>query len=101
MRPQKTLPKRHIAAMGLDNDPDWIETPELPRKNMSEKGVAQLIEHFDKDGNLTHIEVIDDKDISMFDIVWDENDPQTADKRKEFRTWARQVIRRYGYTACE
>lgn len=43
---------------------------------------------YDKEGNLTHIEVQDDKGEFVMQIMWDPRDKQTSEKRTEFRKWA-------------
>jgi len=53
---------------------------------------------FDKDGNLTKIEVHDLKGEFIIQIVWDENDAQTSENRKLFREWANRQLRQRGYT---
>lgn len=43
---------------------------------------------YDKDGNLTHIEVTDATGEFVMQIMWDPRDEQTSEKRVEFRQWA-------------
>ena len=43
---------------------------------------------YDKDGNLTHIEVQDGTGKFVMQILWDPNDEQTSENREVFRKWA-------------
>jgi hypothetical protein len=46
------------------------------------------IDVYDKDGNLTHIDVQDATGEFVIQVVWDENDEQTSKNRELFRKWA-------------
>jgi hypothetical protein len=46
------------------------------------------IDVYDKDGNLTHIDVQDASGEFVLQMVWDENDEQTSENRELFRKWA-------------
>jgi hypothetical protein len=46
------------------------------------------IDVYDKDGNLTHIDVQDASGEFVLQVVWDENDEQTSENRELFRKWA-------------
>ena len=56
-----------------------------------------LTDIFDKDGNLVKIDVHDTEGQFVIQIVWDEDDEQTSENRKEFRTWANRQLRQRGY----
>lgn len=43
---------------------------------------------YDKDGNLTHIEVQDGTGEFVMQILWDPHEPQTSANRIVFREWA-------------
>jgi len=43
---------------------------------------------YDKDGNLTHIEVSNANGEFVMQILWDDNEPQTSANRIVFREWA-------------
>lgn len=59
---------------------------------------VNLWDNFDKDGNLTGIEVVwDDTGEFVFEVVWDYREAQTQENRVEFRKWVREVVMRYGY----
>ena len=46
------------------------------------------IDVYDKDGNLTHIDVRDSNGEFVLQILWDEHDEQTSQNRIAFREWA-------------
>jgi len=53
---------------------------------------------YDKDGNLTHIEVTDNKGEFVMQFLWDEHDEQTSENRIAFREWAyRHLEQSQGY----
>jgi len=56
-----------------------------------------LTDVYDKDGNLVKIDVHDMDGQFVIQIVWDENDEQTSENRKEFRTWANRQLKQRGY----
>jgi hypothetical protein len=56
-----------------------------------------LTDVYDKDGNLVKIDVHDMDGQFVIQIVWDENDEQTNENRKEFRTWANRQLRQRDY----
>jgi hypothetical protein len=62
-----------------------------------DKGNATMIDNFDAKGNLTGIEVFDSMGEFVFEILWDEREAQTQKNRAEFRQWANQVVKNYGY----
>jgi hypothetical protein len=43
---------------------------------------------YDKDGNLTHLEVTDVNGEFVMHMLWDPNDEQTSENRIAFREWA-------------
>jgi hypothetical protein len=48
---------------------------------------------YDKDGNLTHIEVLDEKGDFVMLILWDPTDEQTTKNRVAFRKWAHSHLK--------
>jgi hypothetical protein len=46
------------------------------------------VDVYDKDGNLTRIDVQDASGEFVLQMVWDENDEQTSENRELFRKWA-------------
>ena len=46
------------------------------------------IDVYNKDGELTHIDVQDAKGDFVLQILWDPNDEQTSENRELFRKWA-------------
>jgi len=52
---------------------------------------------FDKDGNLVKIDVHDLEGQFVIQIMWDENDEQTSENRKEFRKWANRQLKQRDY----
>jgi hypothetical protein len=50
-------------------------------------------EIFDKDGNLTKIEVYLSTGVHLFDALWDPRDAQTHENRVAFREWVNRQIR--------
>jgi hypothetical protein len=46
------------------------------------------IDVYDKDGNLSRIDVQDAKGEFVMQILWDEHDEQTSQNRIAFREWA-------------
>jgi len=56
------------------------------------------VDVYDKDGNLTHINVQDASGEFVLQMVWDENDEQTNENRIAFREWAYDFLEKYkGY----
>lgn len=51
------------------------------------------VDVYDKDGNMTKIEVNDTSGNHILDFVWDERDEQTSENRVEFREWAYKFLR--------
>jgi len=51
----------------------------------------------DNEGNLEKIEFYDELGGFQFQAMWDPNDEQSADKRREFREWAKQMAKRMDY----
>ena len=43
---------------------------------------------YDKDGNLTHLEVTDANGEFVMQILWDPHDEQNSENRIAFREWA-------------
>jgi hypothetical protein len=59
------------------------------------------IEVFDKDGNLTHIEFLNETTHDFeFQSVWDPRDAQTQELREEFRKWSSKMAKSLGYDIC-
>jgi hypothetical protein len=65
-----------------------------------EKGKATLRDVLDANGNLARIEVIDPYGTVDFDIVWDEREEHTPSNVENFRKWAGQIVKRYGYNTA-
>jgi hypothetical protein len=61
---------------------------------------ARQVEIFDKEGNLTKIEVTLENDEHLFDAIWDTRDEQTHDNRIEFRKWVNRQIRSHDHEPC-
>jgi hypothetical protein len=61
---------------------------------------ARQVEIFDKEGNLTKIEVTLENDEHLFDALWDARDEQTHDNRVEFRQWVNRQIRAHDHEPC-
>ena len=61
---------------------------------------ARQVEIFDKDGNLTKIEVTLENDEHLFDALWDPRDEQTHENRVEFRQWVNRQIRNHDHEPC-
>ena len=55
------------------------------------------IDVYDKDGNLTTIEVQGEDGSHVIDIVWDDTDEQTSENRTLFRKFAYRVLEQKGY----
>jgi hypothetical protein len=47
---------------------------------------------YDKDGNLTHLEVTDANGEFVMQMLWDPNDEQNSENRIAFREWAYQHL---------
>lgn len=58
---------------------------------------ARQLEIFDKDGNLTKIEVTLENGEHLFDVMWDPRDEQTHANRVEFRKWAYRMVGQKGH----
>lgn len=56
-------------------------------------------EIFDKDGNLTKIEIYLSNGEHLFDALWDPRDEQTHDNRVAFREWVNRQIRNHDHEA--
>lgn len=54
-------------------------------------------EIFDKDGNLTKIEIYLENGEHLFDALWDPRDEQTHDNRVAFREWTNRQIRNHDH----
>jgi hypothetical protein len=53
---------------------------------------------YDKDGNLTHLEVTDVDGNFVMQMLWDPNDEQTSENRIAFREWAyKHLTQSQGY----
>jgi hypothetical protein len=61
---------------------------------------ARQVEIFDKEGNLTKIEVTLENDEHLFDALWDNRDEQTHENRVEFRQWVNRQIRAHDHEPC-
>jgi hypothetical protein len=59
------------------------------------------IDVYDKDGNLTRIEFYNELGGFEFQALWDENDEQTSEKRKEFREWCIRMAKNIKYEVKE
>ena len=55
------------------------------------------IDVYDKDGNLTHIEVLTPSGEFVMQILWDEHDEQTSENRVKFREWTYRMLSQLGY----
>lgn len=55
------------------------------------------IDVYDKDGNLSKIEVQGADGEHVIDIVWDPSDEQTSENRILFRKFAYRVLEQKGY----
>ena len=56
------------------------------------------IDVYNKDGELTHIDVQNASGDFVLQILWDPNDEQTSDNREAFRKWAyRHLEQSQGY----
>jgi len=64
---------------------------------MEEKGRVVCTDVYDKDGNLTRIDVHTLGDQFVLQAVWDERDEQTSKNREEFRKWVYRHLRNTGY----
>jgi hypothetical protein len=49
--------------------------------------IAIPVDVYDKDGNMTKIEVNDTSGEHILDFVWDPTDEQTSENRTKFREW--------------
>ena len=54
-----------------------------------------------KDGNLEKIEFYDELGGFQFQAMWDPNDEQSADNRREFREWAKKMAKRMDYEVSQ
>jgi len=50
------------------------------------------VDVYDKDGNMTKIEVNDPSGNHIADFLWDGHDEQTSEKRQEFRQWVYKFL---------
>lgn len=55
------------------------------------------IDIYDKNGNLTKIEVINENGETILDSLWDPRDEQTSANREAFRKWTYNHLGRIGY----
>lgn len=55
------------------------------------------VDVYDKEGNLTKIEVQGGDGSHIIDIVWDPSDEQSSENRVEFRKFAYRVLEQKGY----
>jgi len=51
------------------------------------------VDVYDKDGNMTKIEVNDPSGNHIVDFLWDEREEQTSENRQRFREWAYEFLR--------
>jgi putative heme degradation protein len=49
---------------------------------------------YDKDGNMTKIEVTDTSGNHIADFLWDEREEQSSENRVKFREWCYDFLRR-------
>ncbi len=52
------------------------------------------VDVYDKDGNITKIEVNDPSGNHIVDFLWDEHESQTSENRQRFREWAYEFLRK-------
>lgn len=62
---------------------------------------VSLTDIYDKDGNLLRIETHDMQGNHHIDFLWDENDPQTSEKRIEFRNWVKRHLKQTDVKVAE
>lgn len=55
------------------------------------------IDIYDKEGNLVRIEAHTFTGEFLMQFLWDERDPQTSEKRQEFRRWVKRHLEQSGY----
>jgi hypothetical protein len=55
------------------------------------------IDVYDKEGNLTKIEVQDAAGAHVLDFLWDHRDEQTSENRIKFREWAYRLLEQKDY----
>ena len=48
---------------------------------------------YDKDGNLTRIDFLDQNGDFVIQVVWDPTDEQTSENRINFREWAYRMLK--------
>ena len=48
---------------------------------------------YDKDGNLTRIDFLDQNGDFVIQVVWDPTDEQTSENRISFREWAYRMLK--------
>lgn len=59
------------------------------------------IDQYDKDGNLTGIEFMDQTTHEfVFQAIWDDREAQTQENREAFRNWANNMAKTIGYGDC-
>lgn len=63
---------------------------------MADKKVL-CIDIYDKEGNLVRIEAHTFTGEFLMQFLWDERDPQTSEKRQEFRRWVKRHLKQSGY----
>jgi len=50
------------------------------------------VDVYDKDGNLTHVEVQNEAGEFVMQMLWDPNDEQTSENRELFRKWVYRFL---------
>ena len=68
---------------------------------MTTSKLAIMVDVYDKDGNMTKIEVWDGAGEHVMDVLWDDREAQTSENRISHREWARVMAKRKGYFPAE
>jgi hypothetical protein len=55
------------------------------------------IDIYDKDGNLTKIEIVNEAGETVLTAPWDPTDEQTSKNREEFRNWVYKHLKRKNF----
>jgi hypothetical protein len=64
---------------------------------LEKKGRVICTDVYDKDGNLTKMDVHTRDDTFVMQVLWDPRDEQTSENREEFRKWAYRHLEQSGY----
>jgi hypothetical protein len=59
------------------------------------------VDVYDKDGNMTKIEVNTPSGEHIFDFLWDPTDEQTNENRVKFREWAYRILKQKDYEVAK